>query len=165
MSASLPRKALISISSYYGVIYPNGTKTGLFFTEALHPFEPVVGYPTPLRYHPGGVCASAESRGHPDQNPWGSTCFGSARPLLSAPAPRGHPSKQVAMADDEDVIGSSVGSHHVVSVIGPARYWPSRQWSWRWLIWSGHRSVIASKRLPRLLPSTRSATSLRRRRP
>ena len=23
------------------------------------------------------------------------------------------------------------------------RYWPSRQWSWRWLIWSGHRSVIA----------------------
>jgi putative intracellular protease/amidase len=39
MSASLPRKALISISSYYGVIYPDGTKTGLFFTEALHPFE------------------------------------------------------------------------------------------------------------------------------
>jgi hypothetical protein len=26
MSASLPRKALISISSYYGVIYPDGTK-------------------------------------------------------------------------------------------------------------------------------------------
>lgn len=22
-------------------------------------------------------------------------------------------------------------------------YWPSRQWSWRWLISSGHRSVIA----------------------
>jgi D-lactate dehydratase len=39
MPASLPRKALISISSYYGVIYPDGTKTGLFFTEALHPFE------------------------------------------------------------------------------------------------------------------------------
>jgi D-lactate dehydratase len=39
MSASLPRKALISISSYHGVIYPDGTKTGLFFTEALHPFE------------------------------------------------------------------------------------------------------------------------------
>jgi hypothetical protein len=39
MSASLPRKALISISSYYGVIYPDGTRTGLFFTEALHPFE------------------------------------------------------------------------------------------------------------------------------
>lgn len=39
MSATLPRKALISISSYHGVIYPDGTKTGLFFTEALHPFE------------------------------------------------------------------------------------------------------------------------------
>jgi D-lactate dehydratase len=38
MSATLPRKALISISSYYGVIYPDGTKTGLFYTEALHPF-------------------------------------------------------------------------------------------------------------------------------
>ena len=38
-TATIPRKALISISSYYGVIYPDGTKTGLFFTEALHPFE------------------------------------------------------------------------------------------------------------------------------
>jgi D-lactate dehydratase len=39
MPNTLPRKALISISSYHGVIYPDGTKTGLFFTEALHPFE------------------------------------------------------------------------------------------------------------------------------
>src|ERR1700741_1207929 len=39
MTAGLPRKALISISSYHGVIYPDGTKTGLFYTEALHPFE------------------------------------------------------------------------------------------------------------------------------
>jgi D-lactate dehydratase len=39
MSMNTPRKALISISSYHGVIYPDGTKTGLFFTEALHPFE------------------------------------------------------------------------------------------------------------------------------
>jgi putative intracellular protease/amidase len=39
MSATIPRTALISISSYHGVIYPDGTKTGLFFTEALHPFE------------------------------------------------------------------------------------------------------------------------------
>ncbi|MGB8403450.1 MAG: molecular chaperone Hsp31 [Mycobacterium sp.] len=39
MSVTIPRKALISISSYHGVIYPDGTKTGLFFTEALHPFE------------------------------------------------------------------------------------------------------------------------------
>jgi putative intracellular protease/amidase len=36
---SLPRKALISISSFNGAIYPGGHKTGLFYTEALHPFE------------------------------------------------------------------------------------------------------------------------------
>jgi len=35
----LPRKALIGISSFHGAIYPNGGRTGLFFTEALHPFE------------------------------------------------------------------------------------------------------------------------------
>ncbi|MCV7229810.1 molecular chaperone Hsp31 [Mycolicibacterium komossense] len=39
MSTIIPRKALIAISSYHGVIYPDGTKTGLFFTEALHPYE------------------------------------------------------------------------------------------------------------------------------
>jgi putative intracellular protease/amidase len=39
MPATLPRKALISISSYHGVLYPDGTKTGLFYTEALHPYE------------------------------------------------------------------------------------------------------------------------------
>src|SRR5262245_66391394 len=39
MAKNLPRRALISISSFNGAIYPNGGKTGLFFTEALHPFE------------------------------------------------------------------------------------------------------------------------------
>ena len=39
MAKALPLKALITITSYHGVIYPDGTKTGLFFTEALHPFE------------------------------------------------------------------------------------------------------------------------------
>src|SRR5271155_1239043 len=39
MSTKLPRKALISISSFHGAIYPGNHKTGLFFTEALHPFE------------------------------------------------------------------------------------------------------------------------------
>src|SRR5215471_3574047 len=39
MPNNLPRKALISISSFNGAIYPNNHKTGLFFTEALHPFE------------------------------------------------------------------------------------------------------------------------------
>jgi putative intracellular protease/amidase len=39
MPKNLPRKALISISSFNGAIYPGNHKTGLFFTEALHPFE------------------------------------------------------------------------------------------------------------------------------
>jgi len=39
MSKNLRRKALIAISSFNGPIYPGGHKTGLFFTEALHPFE------------------------------------------------------------------------------------------------------------------------------
>jgi hypothetical protein len=39
MPRTLPRKALISISSFNRAIYPNGQRTGLFFTEALHPFE------------------------------------------------------------------------------------------------------------------------------
>lgn len=39
MSTTLPRKAVLAISSYQGAIYPGGHKTGLFFTEALHPFE------------------------------------------------------------------------------------------------------------------------------
>ena len=39
MSTKPPRKALISISSFNGAIYPDNHKTGLFFTEALHPFE------------------------------------------------------------------------------------------------------------------------------
>ncbi len=39
MSASLPRKAIIAITSYNGVFYGDRKRTGLFFTEALHPFE------------------------------------------------------------------------------------------------------------------------------
>src|SRR5262245_21401053 len=39
MATTLPRKALIAISSFHGAIYPKGGKTGLFFTEAWHPFE------------------------------------------------------------------------------------------------------------------------------
>ena len=39
MFKALPRKALISVSSFQGTIFPNGSKTGVFFTEALHPFE------------------------------------------------------------------------------------------------------------------------------
>jgi putative intracellular protease/amidase len=39
MAKSSPRSALISITSYHGVIYPDGTKTGLFYTEAFHPYE------------------------------------------------------------------------------------------------------------------------------
>ena len=39
MLTTLPRKALISLSSFQGAIFPDGSKTGVFFTEALHPFE------------------------------------------------------------------------------------------------------------------------------
>lgn len=39
MKPSVPRKALIAITSYNGVFYPDGKRTGLFYTEALHPFE------------------------------------------------------------------------------------------------------------------------------
>ena len=39
MSKQLPRKALIAVSSFNGAIYPGGHKTGVFFVEALHPYE------------------------------------------------------------------------------------------------------------------------------
>ena len=39
MPETLPRKALIAVSSYNGAIYPGGHKTGVFFVEALHPYE------------------------------------------------------------------------------------------------------------------------------
>jgi putative intracellular protease/amidase len=42
MSKTLPRKAIIAVSSFNGAIYPGGHKTGLFLTEALHPFEVLV---------------------------------------------------------------------------------------------------------------------------
>ena len=42
MAKTHPRKALIFISSFNGAIYPNGHKSGLFFTEALHPFEVLI---------------------------------------------------------------------------------------------------------------------------
>src|SRR5215510_10110379 len=42
MAPTLPRKALIAISSFNGAIYPGGHKTGLFLTEALHPYEVLV---------------------------------------------------------------------------------------------------------------------------
>ena len=39
MSTNLPRKAVIAVSSFNGAIYPGGHKTGVFFVEALHPYE------------------------------------------------------------------------------------------------------------------------------
>jgi D-lactate dehydratase len=39
MANKLPRKVLIAVSSFNGAIYPDGHKTGVFFVEALHPFE------------------------------------------------------------------------------------------------------------------------------
>ena len=37
--ATLPRRALIAITSYNEPFYADGKRTGLFFTEALHPFQ------------------------------------------------------------------------------------------------------------------------------
>src|SRR5215467_12475157 len=39
MASKLPRKALIAVSSFNGAIYPGGHRTGVFFVEALHPYE------------------------------------------------------------------------------------------------------------------------------
>ncbi|KAJ2491499.1 plasma membrane heat shock protein [Coemansia sp. RSA 2050] len=39
MSPQLPKRALLAITSYYGPFYPNGDPTGLFYTEALHPYN------------------------------------------------------------------------------------------------------------------------------
>lgn len=37
--APVPRRALITITSAHAPLYPDGGETGLFVTEALHPFE------------------------------------------------------------------------------------------------------------------------------
>ncbi|KAJ1915027.1 plasma membrane heat shock protein [Mycoemilia scoparia] len=38
----LPRRAVIAITSYNEPIYADGKRTGLFYTEALHPYEALV---------------------------------------------------------------------------------------------------------------------------
>lgn len=37
--APLPRKALLAVTSAHPPFWPNGAKTGLFFSEALHPYQ------------------------------------------------------------------------------------------------------------------------------
>ncbi|KAJ1963273.1 plasma membrane heat shock protein [Dipsacomyces acuminosporus] len=39
MAPSVPRRALLAITSYDGPFYLNGDHTGLFYTEALHPYR------------------------------------------------------------------------------------------------------------------------------
>ncbi|KAJ2864440.1 plasma membrane heat shock protein [Coemansia asiatica] len=39
---SLPKRVLLAITSYHGPFYPNGDPTGLFYTEALHPYNVLV---------------------------------------------------------------------------------------------------------------------------
>lgn len=39
---SLPRKAIIAVTSYNEPFYADGSKTGLFYTEALHPYQALV---------------------------------------------------------------------------------------------------------------------------
>src|SRR6201982_2440165 len=43
MATKLPRKALVAVSSFNGAIYPGGHKTGVFFVDALHPYEVLNG--------------------------------------------------------------------------------------------------------------------------
>ncbi|KAJ1872358.1 plasma membrane heat shock protein [Coemansia sp. RSA 486] len=40
--APVPKRALLAITSYHGPFYPNGDPTGLFYTEALHPYNVLV---------------------------------------------------------------------------------------------------------------------------
>jgi putative intracellular protease/amidase len=42
MPSNVPRKAIIAIISATPTFYPDGTKTGLFYTEALHPYDAFV---------------------------------------------------------------------------------------------------------------------------
>lgn len=39
---TLPKKVLLSVTSYNEVFYEDGLKTGLFYTEALHPYNEFV---------------------------------------------------------------------------------------------------------------------------
>ncbi|KAJ2819244.1 plasma membrane heat shock protein [Coemansia sp. 'formosensis'] len=39
MAPQVPKRALLAITSYFGPFYPNGDPTGLFYTEALHPYN------------------------------------------------------------------------------------------------------------------------------
>ncbi|KAJ2607586.1 plasma membrane heat shock protein [Coemansia sp. RSA 1804] len=38
-SSSLPKRVLLAVTSYHGPFYVNGDNTGLFYTEALHPYN------------------------------------------------------------------------------------------------------------------------------
>lgn len=39
MASTLPHKVLMAVTDFYGAFYPDGQKTGLFYSEGLHPFE------------------------------------------------------------------------------------------------------------------------------
>jgi putative intracellular protease/amidase len=83
MAKTLPRKALISISSFNGAIYPNGQKTGLFFTEALHPFEVLTqaGFEVDLASETG-------TYGLDDVGSWRRCCCGVSWTSLAAGSDR-----------------------------------------------------------------------------
>jgi putative intracellular protease/amidase len=60
---SIPRKALIAITSYHGEFYSDGARTGLFFTEALHPYLAFVeaGFEVELASETGAYGMDAHS--------------------------------------------------------------------------------------------------------
>lgn len=39
MTSTLPHKILIAVTDFYDVFYPDGQKTGLFYSEGLHPYD------------------------------------------------------------------------------------------------------------------------------
>jgi len=62
-----PRRALIAVSSAHAKLYPDGGETGLFITEAMHPFEGFrkAGFEVDLVSETGEYFEDALSKTHP----------------------------------------------------------------------------------------------------
>ncbi|WFD35718.1 D-lactate dehydratase [Malassezia cuniculi] len=63
----VPRRALIAITSAHAPLYPDGGETGLFITEALHPFEGLrkAGFEVDLVSETGEYFVDALSKNKP----------------------------------------------------------------------------------------------------
>ena len=72
-----PRRALIAITSAHAPLYPEGKETGLFVTEALHPFKVFrdAGFEVDLvsetgRYQPDWLSLTADWLPEEDKKVW-----------------------------------------------------------------------------------------------